>query len=229
MTDTNLLEEATEQDIEARAADGKPENLPEKFWNPETQTVRLDALVRSYAELERKMSQIPAPPNSPEEYCVNCEHGLFEPDQEINTRLHENGFTPEQVQVVYDLAAEKLVPMILDIAGDFQADREVERLIEHFGGPGQWREVSRQLLAFGKKNLPADVLEGLSGSFEGVMALHRMMKAQEPGLQKQAASAEGSSEQDLHSMMRDPRYWKNKDPAFVSKVSEGFKNLYGNR
>ncbi len=78
--------------------------------------------------------------------------------------------------MVYDLAAERLVPMILELSADFKADREVEKLTAAFGGPQTWQEMSRQLLAYGKKTLPPDVLTNLSSSYEGVMALYRMMK-----------------------------------------------------
>jgi len=27
--------------------------------------------------------------------------------------------------------------------------------------------------------------------------------------------------------MQDPRYWKQRDPAFIDKVSSGFRRLYG--
>jgi len=204
-----------------------PDMVPEKFKNPETGAVRLEALVNSYSELEKKMSGAPAAPHSPDEYCINCEHGLFEPDAEVNQRLHAKGMTQDQAQEVYDLAAEKMVPMINGIAGDFSADREVEKLIGHFGGADQWKEVSRQLLAFGQRNLPEDVLENLSSSFEGVLALYKMMKSDEPGLKNQSENPSAVGEQDLQTMMRDPRYWKDKDPAFVSKVTEGFKKVYG--
>lgn len=204
-----------------------PAIVPEKFKNPETGALRLEALVNSYAELEKKMSSGPAAPKSAEEYCIDCQHGLFEPDAEINQRLHAKGMSQEQAQEVYNLAAEKMVPMVKQIAGDFQADREVEKLVNHFGGPDQWKEVSRQLLAFGQRNLPADVLENLSSSYEGVLALHRMMKSDEPGLKKQTDAPVSVGEKELQSMMRDPKYWRDKDPAFVSKVTEGFQNMYG--
>jgi hypothetical protein len=64
------------------------------------------------------------------------------------------------------------------LAAEFQADREIERLVKDFGGPEQWRETSRQLLSYGRKNLPPQVLEGLSGSYDGVMALYSMMKGE---------------------------------------------------
>lgn len=210
MTDANLL----------------TNHIPEKFRD-ENGNLKTDILLRSYKELERKLSQSPAAPKSPEDYCIDCSHGLFTPDLDVNRRMHEKGFTHEQAQEAYNLAAEKMMPMIMQIAAEFQADREVEKLVNHFGGPEKWQEVSRQLLAFGQKNLEPDVLENLSSSYEGVLALHRMMKSEEPGLKRSAAKG-GTDEKDLHAMIRDPRYWRDKDPSFVAKVTEGFKKIYGN-
>lgn len=202
--------------------------IPEKFRDPKTGDVRMDTLLRSYRELEKKFSSQPRPPKSPQDYCIDCSHGLFEPDDEVNARLHAQGLTAEQAQEVYNLAAERLVPMIMEIAGDFQADREVEKLIAHFGGADKWKEISRQLLAFGQKNMPADVLDNLASSYEGVLALHRMMKSGEPALRRGSARSESAlGEKDLQSMMRDPKYWRDKDPAYVAKVTEGFKGMYG--
>lgn len=200
-------------------------DIPEKFKDPETGNVRVDAMMQSYKELEKRMSQIPSKPKTPDEYCIKCDHGLFDADQSINQKLHEKGFTNDQAQFVYDLAAEKMVPMIVEMAGDFQAEREVEKLIEHFGGPDKWREVSRQLLSYGQKNMPADVLDSLSSSYEGVIALYNMMQGKEPAISNKGISQ--SDEIDLQSMMRDPRYWRDKDSAFISKVTEGFQKIYG--
>ena len=85
-------------------------------------------------------------PEAPDGYCIDCGHGLFDADPVLNHKLHAAGFTPEQAQLVYDLAAERLVPMIQQIAFEFEAEREVARLINHFGEDA-WRETSRQLLA----------------------------------------------------------------------------------
>lgn len=203
-------------------------DIPEKFKDPKTGEVQLDLLAKSYRELEQKLSQKPSAPKTPEEYPITCDHGMFEPDIEINRRLHQHDFTPDQAQIVYDLAAEKMMPMLREVAADFKAEREVEKLINHFGGAEQWKEMSRQLLAFGQKNLPADVLDNLSSSYEGVVALHRMMKGGEPKLSRNSSAIRGgANEAELSSMMRDPKYWREKDPAFVAKVTEGFESLYG--
>lgn len=244
MMRNNLTEPKVKDDMMNKESNTDITAIPEKFRDPQTGKIRVDALINSYLALEKKLSSMmPRPetdddkinimrilglPETPDEYDVKVDHGLFDVDPEVNQRLHARGLTLEQVQEVYDLASEKLVPMILELAGEFQADREVERLVATFGGEEQWREMSRQLLAFGKKNLPPEVLESLSSSFEGVMALHRMMKGQEPGM----ASLSGTdadmaaTEQDLQSMMRDPRYWRDRDPAFIAKVTEGFSKLY---
>ncbi len=222
----------------------KPLSLPDKFWDARKGEVRLEALIKSYLYLEQKLSQSLPMPQSPEDkqriykllgqpetaeaYNIDCSHGLFDSDQELNNRLFALGFTAEQAQAVYDAAAEKLVPLILDVASEFQADRELDRLISHFGGADKWREVSRQLLAFGRKNLPADVLKGLSSSHEGVLALYRMMTAEGAGLSP-AGSSKGDVMDDgaIKSMMRDPKYWRDRDPALVAKVTAAFEDMYG--
>ncbi|MBU6235268.1 MAG: hypothetical protein KGQ41_05440 [Alphaproteobacteria bacterium] len=236
MTETNLLEAQP-------VVSAKPAGLPDKFWDDNAQNVRMDDLIKSYCALEKKMSAgfaVPEDPEgrmkvlralgvpeTPDDYQVQMKGNLLQPDGEVNKRLHAKGFTPEQVQEVYDLAADRLVPMILDIAAEFQADREIERLVQAFGGPEQWREVSRQLLAFGRKNLPPAVLEGLSGSYDGVMALHRMMKGDAPAMLDTAKNGGGVTEAELQSLMRDPKYWRERDPATIAKVTDGFKQLYG--
>jgi hypothetical protein len=204
------------------------DEIPAKFKNFETGEIRTDVMMQSYRDLEKKLSNAPSIPKTHENYCVNCDHGFFESDSDLNKTLHDKGFTNEQVQTVYDLAAEKMVPMVIEMAGDFQAEREVEKLIEHFGGAEQWQEISRQLLAFGQKNLPADVLDSLSSSFEGVLALLNMMQGGEPQISTKS-TGDKSGEGDLQIMMRDPKYWRDRDPSFVAKVTEGFQRLYSSK
>lgn len=223
-----------------------PSNLPEKFIDTETGELKLDALINSYLALEKKMSSsLPAPtdpenkqrllkalgvPDSPEEYSINVDNGLLSPDENVNQRLHEMMFTGEQVQLVYDLAGEFMVPMISKIAAEYKADMEVERLTREFGGQEQWAEVSRQLLKYGQQNLPQNVFENLAGSYDGVMALYKMMNNnQSPAIDKQISQIGASDEKELQSMMRDPKYWKERDPQFIEKVTKGFEALYAEK
>ena len=42
-------------------------------------------------------------------------------------------------------------------------------------------------------------------------------------------SASGTDEKDLQSMMRDPKYWRDKDPAYIAKVTAGFEKIYSQK
>jgi hypothetical protein len=169
----------------------------------------------------------PSPvPDGPDGYAIACDHGLFQADPGINTRLHAAAFTGEQAQLLYDLAAERLVPMIREIAAEYQAAREIERLVAQFGGEERWREVSHQIAAWAGRALPGAAVEGLSATYDGVMALYRMMTSPEPSALTAAAPAGGLDEGGLQAMMRDPRYWRDRDPAVVGRVTEGYRRLY---
>jgi hypothetical protein len=241
------LEEASGKDAAAKPAARarRPAEVPEKFWDEEAGQIRVEALLKSYLELEKRLSRmVPLPeddadeearnrllralgvPATPDEYTIESRHPLLTPDPEVNKRLHQAGFTPAQVQLVYDLAGERLLPLIAEAAQMFEAERQIERLKDHFGGEERWARVAKQLGAWGKANLPEPVFEALSSTFEGVLALHRMMEKNEPGLLRDAEPGPSLSEDELRAMMRDPRYWKKRDPDFVSRVSDGFRRLF---
>lgn len=235
-----------------------PPGVPEKFWDAGSGALRVEALLKSYLELEKRLSAGPAAgppvrpslladpeaapstgiaagagvgpgadrPDTPDGYCIACDHGLFRPDPVVNARLHAAGLGQSQAQLVYDLAAEVLLPALRELATELEAEREMERLVQQFGGPEAWRGMSRQILAWARRNLPAPVVEALSGTAEGVMALHRLMQGAEPGPLK-TGEAEALGEGDLHRMVRDPRYWRDRDPAFIASVTEGFRQIYG--
>jgi hypothetical protein len=224
----------------------RPAGVPEKFWDCEAGSLRSEALLKSYVELERKLgSMIAMPqdehdeegqkrlrrllgvPETPDDYNIEGTGDLISPDPEINARLHQAGFTPRQAQLVYDLAAEHVVPLIEEAVGDLHASRDVERLISHFGGREAWQTLARQIKTWGRANLAEDAFETLASSYDGVLAMHQMMQAREPAVLREG---EGSMAQADHStlsaMMRDPRYWRDRDPTFVGEVTEGFKRLY---
>lgn len=238
MTDT--LKNPQDQNQPKEETKEQTLDIPEKFKDPKTGELNAELLLKSYKELEQKLSQgqkkasqeaqqMPRRPEKPEDYPVCCDHGLFEPDMDINRKLYDNDFSPDQAQIVYDLGAERMLPMLKDVVAQFRAEREVEKLVNEFGGKEQWRGLSRQLLSFGKQNLPADVLDNLCSSYEGVMALYRMMQAGgEPKLSRgRGAPMQGAlNEKELSSMMRDPKYWREKDPAYIAKVTQGFEGLY---
>jgi hypothetical protein len=204
----------------------RPEYLPEKFWDAAKGEARIETLARSYAELERKLGAGAGVPADPAGYRIETRDDMVMADPEVNALLHQAGFTQAQAQVVYDLAADRLLPLVGEIAAEFEAARQGERLARHFGGEARWRELARQIAAWGRASLPASAFEALSATYEGVLAMHRMMASGEPGLARGDAAARPVSEDSLRQKMRDPRYWRDRDPALHAEVAEGFRRLY---
>ncbi len=224
----------------------RPADVPEKFWDSEANALRVDALLKSYLELERRMSQrlalpgadAPAEerqrflralgvPDAPDGYAIESPHELCCADPAINARLHEAGFTPAQAQLVYDLAAERLLPLVAEVAQHVEAERELDRLRQHFGGEERFRRIAAQLAAWGQANMPPAVFEALASTHDGVVALAKMAGKTEPAIARDAEAPAPADEQALRAMMRDPRYWRSREPEFVRRVTDGFRRLVG--
>ncbi|MEK7246752.1 MAG: hypothetical protein AAB223_12115 [Pseudomonadota bacterium] len=210
----------------AATAATRPDFLPEKFWDGAKGEARVEALARSYAELEKKLGTGAGVPADPSGYRIESRDEAIVADPEVNALLHKAGFSQAQAQIVYDLAAERLLPMIGEIAARFEADSQTERLARHFGGDGKWREVSRQIAAWGRTSLPKSAFGALASTYEGVVAMHRMMTTGEPGLVRGETAGGVPTESELEGFMRDPRYWRDHEPSIVARVTEGFKRLY---
>lgn len=220
-------------------------SIPEKFLD-EAGQLKTDALLQSYLELEKKLSRmvcLPSDTSSDEEkrdfykkigvpdtaqnYQLSLKSDLLAVDPQVNQRLYELGFTNEQAQAVYDLAAEKVLPVIEELARDYEAERQKIALENYFGGKERFEQVARQITAWAKQNVSADVLDALSTTYEGVIALYKMMQTNEPVMMPKGMPTEnGLDEEGLKKLMMSPKYWKDKDPVVLKKVADGFNRLY---
>ena len=208
--------------------------VPEKFKDANG-NVNLSALIKSYLELEKKMStrveSVPKEnrPESPDSYRIEIKSNLMMNDPAINQRLFDLGLNNEQVQGVYDLAAEKIVPVIEELAETFQTRQDLSELERIFGGTEQFNTIARQISGWGEKNLDSGVFNALVGTKDGILTLYKMMcNAQEtPVLPRTGSVGSDLSESDLKRMMQDPKYWKQQDPELMKRVEAGFKRLYG--
>lgn len=225
----------------------RPDAIPAKFLDAATGQIRVDALLKAYRELERRASsmvRLPGPqaaadeiaafhralgiPESHEQYQIAAKHPSLGSDPAVNQRLHQAGFTQAQAQMVYDLAHECLMPMAEHLARHHAGESQVEQLKQHFGGDARWQESARQIKAWGKANLPKAAYDALAATADGVKTMHRMMASEEPSMGAlPPPGEEGHSEEQLKKMINDPRYWKTRDPAFIAKVTDGFRKLYG--
>lgn len=223
MTDTaqNLLS----------ASSARPQGLPEKFWDAEKQTVRLEELIAAYNELALRddnlvEGNLRGLPESYEQYDIKIPNPYLERDDEVLKRLYEKKFTNEQAQLVYDLANERVIPYLEEMTVNFEASRQLERLVAHFGSQEKFNEISRQISAWAKTSLTPEVYDALASTYEGVLALYKMMSSDEPALLHDMSRPEELSEENLRKMMEDPRYWRDHDKSYVAKITRGFQKLY---
>lgn len=165
-------------------------------------------------------------PASYQDYDVSFPEEGMETDPEVDKRLFEAGFTNAQAQLLYDLAREKMLPLAEQVAGRLNTDKELEQLIRHYGGEGRWQTVSKQIEAWGKRNLPKSLYEALCCNAQGVLAMDKLMSAQEPKtLPKGGGQTEGLDEGGLKKLIASPAYWRDRDPEVVKQVEEGFERL----
>lgn len=165
-------------------------------------------------------------PASADEYKIEIKDKLISSDPEVNEKLRKLGFTQKQVQAVYDLAVERVLPCVYELARDYEGNRQLARLAQHFGGEERFSEVARQLSAWGTKNLPKTVYEPLASTYEGVIALYNMMNSGEPVLGGTQAPSEMDTEETLKQVMMSEKYWRDKEPKTLKRVKEGFERLY---
>ena len=224
------------------------DNVPEKF-KAKDGSLNAEALLQSYQELEKKMgSMVSIPseedseevkkdfyhklglPESAESYQIQIKNELLAADPDVNQKLYDLGFTNKQVQAVYDLAAEKVLPVIEDLAQEYEASRQRQALENHFGGKDKFDEVARQISSWAKQNVDENLVSALSTTYEGVLALYRMMETSEPVVKTNAElSSTNMTEDDLKQMMTSPAYWRDQNPELLKKVAEGFNRLYPNK
>lgn len=216
------------------------DNIPEKFLNKDG-TLNSDALLKSYAELERKigtMVTVPSAdddadarakfnraigvPDDASQYPIN---DMFD-DTAVREKFLEIGLTSSQVEKIYKIAEEFLSPVLSDLFVMQNETNAMSELKEFFGGAEKMNEALRAINEFGTRFLPADAFESMCASPQGIQGLYRMMQSMEPKVQTQKNSSENLSDDDLRQMMRDPKYWRDADPEYVRKIENGFKKLY---
>lgn len=225
------MPEETDEQPSTPESPARPADLPDKFWDADGGAIRTDALVKSYNELERRMGELPATaPDSPDAYEIIAPEGyedLLGSDSDVNARLHAARFTQQQAALVYELAAERLIPLAEHLVAENRADGEADALTRHFGNKDAWEKLQPQIASWGRSNLGDAAFDAMSKTAEGVIAMHRMMKSAEPAiLQSGHHTTPVLSEAELRRKMEDPRYWRDEDPAYVNEIHRGFEALY---
>lgn len=216
------------------------EQIPEKFLDDKGE-LNTSALVKSYCELEKKMSNmIPLPndesdeatkqkfnhaigvPDNATDYPTNP---LFE-DESVREKFHEIGLTSKQVEQIYAIAEEFLQPTLKNLFQLQNQTNAINELKKFFGDEEKMNDALREINSFGEKYLPKDAFDELCATPQGIQGIYKMMQSLEPDVLTNKNTTEILSDNVLRDMMRDPKYWRDHDPEYVRKIENGFKKLY---
>ncbi|MDR1071446.1 MAG: hypothetical protein LBL21_02285 [Rickettsiales bacterium] len=216
-------------------------NIPEKFRNDDG-TLNAESLLKSYSELEKKigtMVGVPADesdaeanakfrraigaPESPDDYPA-CP--MFADAAEIKEKFLAIGLTKKQAESIYAMAEEFLAPVLEQIMAAASESECAAELRQLFGDDEKMRAALAEISDFAEKNLTEAAREALCSSAGGIKAIYGMMRPAEPEIAANGRKSDKLGERELRQMMRDPKYWRDRDDEFVRKIETGFKKLY---
>ncbi len=216
------------------------DKIPEKFLNNDG-TINSDALIKSYCELERKMGTMVAVPTADDAPDVRAKfnraigvpdaadaypkNDLFD-DENVREKFLEIGLTSPQVEKIYDIANEFLSPVLSELFAQTNEKNAIGELKKFFGGDEKMRDALLAVQTFGEKFLPADAFDVLCSTPDGIRGVYQMMQSMEPSVVTDKNNTENLSDGALREMMRNPKYWRDRDPEYVRKIENGFKKLY---
>jgi len=216
------------------------EQIPEKFLN-ENGELNTSALVKSYCELEKKMSNMVSVPTSDSDESIKQKfnHAIGVPDnvedypknflfddESVRNKFHEIGLTSNQVEKIYAIAEEFLQPTLKNLFELQNQTNAINELKKFFGDEEKMCEAMREINTFGERFLPHDAFEELCSTPQGIQGVYKMMQSMEPTVFTNKNDTQNLSDEMLRNMMRDPKYWRDHDEEYIRKIENGFKKLY---
>ncbi len=224
----------------------RPEYVSEKFWNSDTSEVNLEDLASSYNSLEKKLGsrteelskQIREDLEQERIASTPKEYELFQPEVPEGVSIEVNKDIPllqwwEETARKKGLSQEEYNDGIQKfVANQVDALPIIEEEKKLLGDNATQRIEAADLWA--KKNLSSDAYtaaSSLANTASGVKVIEELMKLTKdaPMPTTETAIEAAPSLDDLRSMMKDPRYWKDgaRDPAYINKVAALFEKYYG--
>lgn len=226
----------------------RPEGIPDHYLGASDHET-IDKLYKTADGLRKELSQKKGVPEKFEDYTIE----LSDEDREKYLSLNDDGVDPVYEtlrktafeQGIPPAAAlkfvENLYAQVHDGANEAAAalKETVDHGYESFGGPEKAKPVVDAVESWitglqtqGVINEDDAAEMRISSSYgEGLRWLDKIRVSTGekpiPADFKNDSNAGALTKAELDAMMQDPKYWRQKDPAFIAKVTEGFRQLYG--
>lgn len=218
--------------------DGQKLEVEENFWDKDKNEVNVGALLKSQQDLRKQISTDSSPKegyvcNIPEEYKDILEAAPESPLWKVATAwAKEHKISQEDFDALAKPYFDELAAPFKNVKDEME--KEEAKLDKIYGNKKQ--EVKERIKNFFKNSGLSDDAEVmneigiLTQTAAGIRVLDTLIKKSPSGMTMTSGSssvpAEYSKEQ-LQSMMKDPRYWRDHEPSYVKIITDGFKKLYG--
>ncbi len=163
--------------------------------------------------------------NGAENTNINFDNKIFEIKKRLQKKLFEKQFTDSDMTFLTKVMSEIVFDFIKKIQEEYNSLKELIKLETFFGGEKNFNEVAKQITMWATKNLPPDLFNNLNTTYLGVISLYNMMNTEDQSFIEQDFDKNFLTENDLKSMMKNPKYWKDQDKNFVKQVTDGWKYL----
>lgn len=220
----------------------RPDWLPQKFERPEELAVSYGELEKAfYSRKEDLRNQIVSElneeassnaPISPADYEVNIqspeglEYNIDENDPMLGwfrDKAHNYGLSQEEfTELMNEYASVDAVR-----GPDWNVESETlgEHAEQRLDRVDLWAEKNLSSEAYSAfANIPASA--NMVQLFEELMELNGQPQF---NMVSETEFQERLSREDLMAMQNDPKYWKEKDPAYIAKVRQGFAQYARNK
>ena len=233
---SHLASDKPEEDKlgEEQAADDneeyeKPEYFPDKFWD-EKDGPDIEALVKSYNELQKKFSQ--GGHKAPKDYDTN-----FLQDQQIDAK--EDPLVKEYTdwakkygitQEAYEDLAKTFIDNNMAIAERTQADLTEQKKMLGNKADERINSIMKFGDALKEKGVLSDQeleeFDNMAGSALGVKVIEKIRSyyGEQPIPSVAPTEELGMSKDEIKAMVADPKY--GKDPAYTLKVEKLFEKAF---
>lgn len=211
------------EDDDPDAPPGRPDFIPEKFWDAEKGEARLEEIAKAHANAEKQLGKLRREkkgPDVPEKYELKLPEGVAElPEADVEF-FKELQLSNEGAQKAVDYIHEKVVPAVTkayeqagrtELAANWGMKPDAEEFTARLGALSDWAY----------RNYPEEIVKHMSSNAGGVDQLWQLMQASDgadlPGGQN--SGTKRVTQAELVSMMHDERYIRG-DEAYIKQVED---------
>ena len=231
---------------------GKPDYVPDNFWDTDTKQVKVEDLLKSYKELGGKIREKTDDVRTQIQAEMDADRTINRPEAMEDYELVLSDDFKEQLPEGYDIEFNNDDPLMTfwrEMAFEQGMNQEsFQKGLELYAGAkiGEMPDFEAELGKLGdnghdrtmhvgnwaKANFSDDTVNAMhemAMTADGVIALEEIMAASGEASfsPNQHQSSSSVTMEDLRAMQADPRYWdaNRRDPGFVRKVEEGYRQL----